>query len=351
MVQSNESALHFNKVMFPSSKLETWQTCSILLIIITSLIWNGLVLLRNIYFRVKFARNYMIRCFLMCSLAIIDLCQSTIGYSLQIASLSHGFAPKLCQTSGFVISLFAYASIITIITINIESYIHICRPWVKQKITASRLSFQILCSCFAWLYALFWAVLPLVRWNDYSDVIMGACTINWDTTNHSHRSFIVCLFLFCIVIPFILLVVCSILNNKAIRKMKCYALKHFGARSPALIANIKAESTILRLTLIGAIAFLISWLPYSSFSLLRYFAIDVQSHWYSIMAKIASLCAKISCLCNPIVYAYSEKSFRKDVRKLLKGILCRLSLKERWNNSGEHVGIEMRVREVNSSKQ
>ena len=346
MVHVNESALNFNNVTLTSGNLATWQTCSILLTIIASFTLNGLVLLRNITFRAKFARSYMVRCFLMCNLATADLFQSTIGYSLQIISLSRGFAPKLCQASGFVISLFAYASIINTITISIESYIHICRPWIKQKITASRLSFQIFCSFFAWLYALFWAALPLVHWNDYSNVIMNACTINWNTKDHSQRSFIICLFLFCIVIPFVLLAVCSIQNNKEIRKMKNYALKHFGAKSPAVIANIKAESSILRLTLIGAIAFLISWLPYSSFSLLRFFGIDVQSQWYSIMEKVASLCAKLSCLCNPLIYAYSEKSFRGDARKMLKGILCRFSLKEKWKGD-EHLGNEMRV--LNSS--
>ena len=344
MARGNESMLHFNKLMLNNNDLEAWQYFMMLLIIVTSAMLNGSVLIRNFRFRANLQRNCMLKYFLMCSLAISDLCQSTLGISLQLISFYHGFVPRLCQTSGFVIAFFAYASIITTILLNIESYIHICQPWVKEKITSSRLSIQAFCFCFAWLYALFWAAFPLVRWNDYSKVIMGACTINWDTENKPQRNFIILLFVFCIVVPFALMALSSIQNNKAIREMKRFAMQHFGAKSPAVHANLKAESTILKLTVIGASAFLIAWIPYSSFSLVRFFGLGMNSHKYSYMEKVSSLCAKLACISNPLIYAYSQKSFRKDMRRLLKVLLCAVSVKRR-PRSVEDSGIKIKSRE------
>ena len=349
MAGGNESITHFNKAVLVVYRLDEFQKFSILFIIIVSLILNVSVLMRSFHFRATFGKNYSVKCFLMCSLAVSDLLESVIGYSLQLISFSFGFAPKLCQASGFTIAFFAYVSIITTITLNIESYIHICKPWIKEKITMSRMSFQIACSCFAWLYAFFWAVFPLVFWNDYSDIIMGACTINWETKNQSQKGYIISLFMFCIVIPFTLMVICSIQNNKAIRQMKFYAVKHFGANSPAVDANLRAESAILRLTLIGAFGFLIAWMPYSTLSLIRFFGVEMHSHWYVNIEKVSSLCAKISCILNPLIYAYSQRSFREDVLKLLKGIAHKVLLRNRYKSS-LNTGFGIKLREMSCSK-
>ena len=344
MVRGNESTLHVNNLMLGRNHLEAWQCFLMLLIIVTSAILNGSILIRNYRFRENFQRNCMLKYFLMCSLAVSDICQSTLGISLQLISLYHGFVPRLCQTSGFVIAFFAYSSITTTILLNIESYIHICQPWVKEKITSSRLTIQAFCFCFAWFYALFWAAFPLVHWNDYSKVIMGACTINWNTDNKSQRNFIILLFIFCIAVPFALMALSSIQNNKAIREMKRYAMQHFGEKSPAVHANLKAESTILKLTVIGASAFLIAWIPYSSFSLVRFFGLGINSHKYSTMEKVSSICAKLACISNPLIYAYSQKSFRKDMLRLLKVLPCAVSGRRR-PRAVEDSGFEIKSRE------
>ena len=307
-------------------KGEGWYQMSVLFVILISVLLNATVLIRNFCIGKRYHRNYMLKCILMCNLAISDLLQSTIGYSIQLMSLYRSFKPKLCQYSGFFIAFFAYVSITTSITLNIETFIHICLPWVKERISGSRRSFQLFCICFSWFYALIWAAFPLIHWNDYSKFILGACTLDWDTESRSQRNYIILLFCFCIVVPCILMVVCSIKNNMAIRQMRNYAASHFGVDSPAVIANIKAEATILKLTVIGTSTFLLVWMPYSVFSLIRFSGVDIQASWYAWMGKLSSLCAKMSCITNPLVYAFSQRSFRADLKKMLSAMLCKVQL-------------------------
>ena len=317
-IQQNRTDIVTEKLTL-SHSAEEWYKILIVVILLVSTSLNSLVLIRSILMGKECQRNYMIKCFLMCNLAVSDLCQSTIGYTVQLISLSYGFVPTLCQASGFIIAFFAYVSITISITLNIESCIHICLPWFKEKIVSSRRTFQAFCFIFSWAYAFFWAVFPLIRWNDYSHFILGACTLNWDSQDQAQRNYIILLFTFCIIVPFILTVICSFQSNKVIRQMRCYAEDHFGAKSAEVAANVRAESSILRLTLLGASAYMIVWMPYSAFSLIRFFGIDVKTNWYRRMGMVATLLAKTSSISNPLIYAFSQASFRKDIKRLFKG--------------------------------
>lgn len=60
---------------------------------------------------------------------------------------------------------------------------------------------------FSWIYSLVWAVPPLFGWSRYSPEGPGTtCSVNWTTRTANNVSYIVCLFFFCLILPFVVIV-------------------------------------------------------------------------------------------------------------------------------------------------
>ncbi|CAM5138904.1 unnamed protein product, partial [Eretmochelys imbricata] len=59
----------------------------------------------------------------------------------------------------------------------------------------------------SWMYSLFWTLPPLFGWSSYGPEGPGTtCSINWHSRDANNISYIVCLFIFCLVIPFFIIV-------------------------------------------------------------------------------------------------------------------------------------------------
>ena len=307
----NTLADHNNK-----NFMATWYKVCIIILMILSLILNLAVVAQYFYFRKKFHRNVLFKRGLICSLACSDALQSSLGFSLQLSSMANGFRPTLCQASAFIVTLFAYASIFTIVILNIEKCIHICFPWLKIKMLASRSTCQAFFICFAWGYAIFWAIFPLFKWNDYSLFVFSSCTLNWDTDDKTHRDFVICIMVFCFILPFILSIVCNTLCKRTLQSMKRYARTHFGPHSAEVIQNAKAESKAAHIAWVMAMATLFAWTPYSVLALLRFCSTKFNSDVYETLGQISSIIAKSSCMLNPIIYAFEVKAFRQELRTM-----------------------------------
>uniref|UniRef100_A0A8C0Z7K0 Uncharacterized protein n=1 Tax=Cyanistes caeruleus TaxID=156563 RepID=A0A8C0Z7K0_CYACU len=61
----------------------------------------------------------------------------------------------------------------------------------------------------SWTYSLLWALSPLFGWSSYGPEGPGiTCSVNWHSKDANNASHIICLFIFCLVIPFAI-IVCS----------------------------------------------------------------------------------------------------------------------------------------------
>lgn len=57
--------------------------------------------------------------------------------------------------------------------------------------------------CFSWFYSLAWTVPPLLGWSSYGPEGPGTtCSVDWRTQTPNNISYIVCLFVFCLLLPF-----------------------------------------------------------------------------------------------------------------------------------------------------
>lgn len=61
-----------------------------------------------------------------------------------------------------------------------------------------------LCLGFVWIYAAFWAIMPLVGWGNYAPEPFGtSCTLDWwlAQASVSGQSFVMAILFFCLVLP------------------------------------------------------------------------------------------------------------------------------------------------------
>ena len=314
----NATFAPFRNRAFETLGSKTWYQVGLIALIIASTILNTLVLAHYFYSRRHIGRNLLIKKCLVASLAISDMLQSTLGYSLQLSFIMYQLDLKICQYSAFGVTLCAFASINHIVLLSIDSYVHICHPWLKQRINLSRNTVEVVFIIMAWIYAFFWAAYPLFRWNDYSLFLMNACTINWHTNDRTHKKFILGIFFMCILVPITVMTICNVSCQRTLRKMRKYAEQHFGPNAEATIENARAETKVLKLGLIMGAAFLVSWTPYSLLGLMHYFSIQFSSKHLIMFGGFSSFAAKTSCILNPIIHTLTQKTFRDDVFGYLK---------------------------------
>lgn len=59
----------------------------------------------------------------------------------------------------------------------------------------------------SWTYSLVWTAPPLFGWSSYGPEGPGTtCSVNWHSKDINNASYIICLFIFCLVIPFAVIV-------------------------------------------------------------------------------------------------------------------------------------------------
>lgn len=57
--------------------------------------------------------------------------------------------------------------------------------------------------CFSWLYSVAWTLPPLLGWSRYGPEGPGTtCSVDWKSQTPNNISYVVCLFTFCLVLPF-----------------------------------------------------------------------------------------------------------------------------------------------------
>lgn len=77
----------------------------------------------------------------------------------------------------------------------------------------------------SWVYSLLWTVPPLLGWSSYG--IEGAgtsCSVRWSSETAESTSYIICLFIFCLVIPVMVMMYCYGRLLYAVKQVSCSML-------------------------------------------------------------------------------------------------------------------------------
>ncbi|KAF7661100.1 hypothetical protein LDENG_00269890 [Lucifuga dentata] len=250
--------------------------------------------------------------FFIISLSISDLGMTFSLFPLAIASaFSHRwlFGEIICQFYAACGVLFGLCSLTNLTALSLVCCLKVCFPNCGNKFSSSHACLLVVA---VWCYASVFAVGPLAQWGHYSAEPYGtACCIDWRAPNHelSALSYIVCLFLFCYVLPctvillsytFILLTVWG--SRQAIRQ-------HVSPQTKTTAAH----TLIVKLSVAVCIGFLGAWSPYAIVAMWAAFgdATQVPPAAFALVAMFA----KSSTIYNPMVYLLYKPNFRECLYK------------------------------------
>ncbi|XP_005307024.1 vertebrate ancient opsin-like [Malaclemys terrapin pileata] len=236
---------------------------------------------------------------LLLNISASDMLVCISGTTLSFASNIHGRwigGEYGCMWYGFVNSCFGIVSLISLAILSYERYstITLCNK------RGSDYQKALLAVGGSWLYSLIWTVPPLIGWSSYG--IEGAgtsCSVRWTSKTAESVSYIICLFIFCLVIPVMVMIYCY--------GRLLYAVKQVGKIRKN--AARKREYHVLFMVITTIICYLICWMPYGVIALLATFGSPGAVS--PVAYVIPSILAKSSTVFNPIIYILMNKQFYK----------------------------------------
>nr|XP_020479761.1 pinopsin-like isoform X1 [Monopterus albus] len=266
-------------------------------------------LVNNLLVLVLFCRYKILRSpinLLLINISISDLLVCVLGTPFSFAASTQGrwlIGEKGCVWYGFANSLFGIVSLITLAVLSYERYSTMMAPTEADSSNYRKISLGISVS---WVYSLVWTLPPLLGWSHYGPEGPGTtCSVDWTSKTANNISYIICLFVFCLAVPFLVIVFCYGKLLCAIRQMSGISASK----------SRKCEQRVLFMVVIMVICYLLCWLPYGIMALLATFGPPgLVTPEASI---IPSVLAKTSTVINPVIYVFMNKQFYRCFHTLL----------------------------------
>nr|BBI55014.1 multiple tissue opsin 1 [Anguilla japonica] len=243
------------------------------------------------------------------NISFSDLLVCVLGTPFSFAASTQGrwlIGPIGCVWYGFANTLFGVVSLITLAVLSYERY---CTMMASTEADATNYRKSGLGIGLSWAYSLLWAVPPLFGWSRYGPEGPGTtCSVNWTAKSANNVSYIICLFFFCLILPFVVIVYSY---SKLLHVIKQVSRVNNSVTR-------KREQRVLFMVITMVICYLLCWLPYGVMALLATFGRPgLVTPEASI---IPSILAKTSTVINPIIYIFMNKQF---YRCFLAFLMCR----------------------------
>ncbi|XP_068437936.1 teleost multiple tissue opsin b [Clinocottus analis] len=244
---------------------------------------------------------------LLVSISASDLLVSMLGTPFSFAASTQGrwlIGRAGCVWYGFVNACLGIVSLISLAVLSYERYCTMMKPTIADGRDFRPALGGI---TFSWLYSVAWTVPPLLGWSRYGPEGPGTtCSVDWRTQTPNNISYIVCLFTFCLVLPFGVILYSYGKLLQAIRQVR-----GVGSR-----VSRHREQRVLVMVVVMVLCYLVCWLPYGVAALLAAFGPrDLLTPEASITP---SLLAKFSTVVNPFIYIFMNKQFYRCFRAFLR---------------------------------
>ncbi|XP_072525312.1 teleost multiple tissue opsin a [Salminus brasiliensis] len=271
---------------------------------------GALGILNNLLVLVLFGRYKALRSpinLLLLNISVSDLLVCALATPFSFAASARGrwlIGDGGCVWYGFANSLLGIVSLISLAILSYERYSTMMGPTEADATNYRKVAVGVALS---WVYSLVWTVPPFFGWSRYGPEGPGTtCSVDWTTKTANNISYIICLFIFCLILPFLVIVYCY---GKLL-----HAIKQVSGVSTAM--GRKREQRVLLMVITMVACYLLCWLPYGIMALLATFGDpDLITPEASI---VPSLLAKTSTVINPIIYIFMNKQFYRCFRALLK---------------------------------
>lgn len=97
--------------------------------------------------------------------------------------------------------------VVSLISLAVLSYERYCTMMGATQADSTNYRKVAMGIAFSWIYSMVWTLPPLFGWSCYGPEGPGTtCSVNWAAKTANNVSYIVCLFFFCLILPFIVIV-------------------------------------------------------------------------------------------------------------------------------------------------
>ncbi|XP_068197002.1 teleost multiple tissue opsin a [Antennarius striatus] len=271
---------------------------------------GGFGLLNNLLVLLLFLRHRALRSpinLLLVNISLSDLLVCLLGTPFSLTAAAAGrwlIGRGGCVWYGFANSLFGIVSLISLAVLSYERYSTMMTPTEADASNYWKASLGVALS---WGYSLFWTVPPLLGWSRYGPEGPGTtCSVDWTARTANNTSYIICLFVFCLLLPFLVIVV-------SYGRLLC-AIRQVSGVNVAV--SRRREQRVLVMVVVMVICYLLCWLPYGVMALLA--AFGPPALLTPEASIIPSVLAKASTVINPVIYVFMNKQFYRCFQALLR---------------------------------
>nr|XP_046262819.1 teleost multiple tissue opsin 3a [Scatophagus argus] len=272
-------------------------------ILVVGILSNFLVLLIFAKFRSLWTPINLI----LLNISLSDILVCVFGTPFSFAASLHGrwlIGEHGCKWYGFANSLFGIVSLVSLSLLSYERYTTVLR---SSKVDISDFRKAWFCVGGSWLYSLLWTLPPFMGWSSYGPEGPGTtCSVQWHLRSATSISYVLCLFIFCLLLPLLLMVYSYGRILVAIRRVG----------KINLLAAQRREQHILVMVLSMVSCFIVCWMPYGIMALMATFG---RSGLVTPMASVVpSVLAKFSTVVNPVIYVFFNNQFYRCFVAFLK---------------------------------
>ncbi|XP_071750822.1 teleost multiple tissue opsin 3b [Centroberyx gerrardi] len=241
---------------------------------------------------------------LLINISASDMLVCIFGTPFSFAASVHGrwlTGSQGCRWYGFSNALFGIVSLVSLSLLSYERYSTVLRSSLPDSSDYSKAWLAIAGS---WLYSLAWTLPPLLGWSSYGPEGPGTtCSVQWQQRSARARSYVGCLFVFCLLLPLLLMLFCYGRILLAVRGV---------TRQVTRINQSSAErreARVLLMVVSMVTGYLLCWLPYGVVAMLASFGRPGLVPPAATL--IPSLLAKSSTVLNPIIYVLLNNQFSR----------------------------------------
>ncbi|KAM4554901.1 teleost multiple tissue opsin 3a [Odontesthes bonariensis] len=235
---------------------------------------------------------------ILLNISLSDILVCVFGTPFSFAASLHGrwlIGEYGCKWYGFANSLFGIVSLVSLSVLSYERYTTVLQS-SQADISNFRKAWLFVGG--SWLYSLLWTLPPLLGWSSYGPEGPGTtCSVQWHLRTPTSVSYVLCLFIFCLLLPLLLMVYSYGRILVAIRRVG----------KINLLTAQRREQHILLMVLSMVSCYMLCWMPYGIMALIATFGrLGLVTPMVSV---VPSILAKFSTVVNPVIYVFFNTQF------------------------------------------
>ena len=238
----------------------------------------------------------------------------------------------LCRFLIWIDTLVLTASICSLMFISFDRYLKISKPLqYRSRMTTSK-SLKII--FIIWLISTAFATYAATPDSGSTGFLLNSgyfCSQLYDTRQDKRKEYRTFLYISVAFLPaIVVLIMYALIFVVAHKRQKMLRSGELGETGQNQRSVLRQDLKIVRMLLIVVGVFLFCWLPYSIRNFIRINSPNTFYNWYRrswrsylIYALVVALLPLINSLCNPIIYACLDQTYRGAFKHLFQKMMCR----------------------------